>query len=542
MRVMRDFMRLKVLRWVGALLVLTTSQVTAQVIYSVDFEGAGETKAGYASGSVSLSGLSWDMTESLIGIDAADFKNGVRSARMRGYGISSMTMLSDLPNVGQISFLYRRYGTDAQVDWRVEYSTNQGVSWTQIGSDFTAPATDDVQTFSANVNLNVPIRFRIKRATESGVANRRLNIDDITFTQFVCETESFITETACLSYDFFGNELTASGDYQHVLLNGNVAGCDSTVNLTLTIVSGFTYYADTDEDGYGDPNVSVESCTQPMGYVTNADDCNDTDASLPAIYYADNDLDGYGAGSELLFCSFPGVGYSIFNTDCDDDDEQVFPGAVELCDGKDNDCNGFVDDGLTLTDYFVDADGDGFGAGVAQSFCSDPGAGFSLNNDDCNDNDDTVYPGASEILDDGIDQDCDGQDASAFGSQIGIYEFNGTIDCNTQDVQANVGAFNVSFSDYTSENTSCANAGGVFNRNNWNTAAEIDLTEYNEFSLTTDDCYELTLTKLSFDHRVSNVTSVPTWYVRSSVDGFASDLASGNSGTISGQCGSDSWT
>lgn len=282
-----------------------------------------------------------------------------------------------------------------------------------------------------------------------------------------CDTESFIEETACQTYDFHGNELTMSGDYQHVLDGANAAGCDSTVNLSLTIVSGFTYYADVDMDGFGDPNVTIEACSLPVGYVENADDCDDTD-------------DQIGAVSEV---------------------------------------------------YYVDADGDGFGAGDPILFCSDPGAGYSTNNDDCDDTDDTIYPGATEIPDDGIDQNCDGTDASVYGTQIGIYEFNGTTDCNTQDVEASVGLFNVSFSDFTSENTSCSSAGGVFNRNNWNISPDIDLTQYNEFSLNTDDCFELALTKLTFDHRVSNVTSVPTWFVRSSIDGFAADLASGNSGT-----------
>jgi len=153
--------------------------------YTVNFEGTGETKTAYASGTVNLSGLDWNMTDALIGTDAADFKNGLRSARMRGYGTSSMTMLADKASgIGTVSFLYRRYGTDAQVDWKVEYSTNGGTSWTQIGSPFTAPASDDVQTFSESVNSDGNIRIRIKRATESGTSNRRLNIDDITITDY----------------------------------------------------------------------------------------------------------------------------------------------------------------------------------------------------------------------------------------------------------------------------------------------------------------------------------------------------------------------
>ncbi|TCO09748.1 chitobiase/beta-hexosaminidase C-terminal domain-containing protein [Natronoflexus pectinivorans] len=152
--------------------------------YVVDFEDA--TKGSYGSGTVNLNGIDWNMTEALIGgNEPADWKNGERSARMRGYGISSMTMLEDLEDgLGTISFYYRRYGTDAQVDWIVEYSTDAGDSWTQIGSDFTAPSSDDVQLFSETVNIEGNVRIRIKRATESGTANRRLNIDDITMTAF----------------------------------------------------------------------------------------------------------------------------------------------------------------------------------------------------------------------------------------------------------------------------------------------------------------------------------------------------------------------
>ena len=152
--------------------------------YAVDFEGAGETKTSYASATVSLSGLNWDMTEALIGTTAgSDWFNGVRAARMRGYGTSAMTMLADVAGgVGTLSFSYRRYGTDAQVDWKVEYSTDGGTGWTQVGESFTAPASDDVQTFSESIDSSGNTRIRIKRATETGTSNARLNIDDISMT------------------------------------------------------------------------------------------------------------------------------------------------------------------------------------------------------------------------------------------------------------------------------------------------------------------------------------------------------------------------
>lgn len=169
-----------------SLLLLSTAATIGSADYFVDFEGDGETKTAYASGTVNLSGLDWDMTEALIGTLAADWKNGVRSARMRGYEASSMTMLQDKQGgLGNLSFLYRRYGTDIQVDWMVEYSTDQGTTWIQVGDAFTPPADDVVQVFSEPVSVEGPVRVRIKRATEDGNAtNRRLNIDDILLTDY----------------------------------------------------------------------------------------------------------------------------------------------------------------------------------------------------------------------------------------------------------------------------------------------------------------------------------------------------------------------
>jgi hypothetical protein len=111
---------------------------------------------------------------------------------------------------------------------------------------------------------------------------------------------------------------------------------------------------------------------------------------------ADADGDGYesiAAGGE----------------DCDDTDPAINPVAPELCDGIDNDCDRTVDESAAqdAREFFADADGDGYGAPeYVRTACEAP-LGFVDNSDDCDDLNDTVYPGATEYCDD-VDADCDG--------------------------------------------------------------------------------------------------------------------------------------
>jgi hypothetical protein len=220
--------------------------------------------------------------------------------------------------------------------------------------------------------------------------------------------------------------------------DANVDDADSSVDVS----TGLDFYRDLDTDGYGSPSGLVEACSQPSGTVTNALDCNDTvgtinpgatevcngidddcdllsddadgglDRTTGTLAYVDADRDGYGwSATTDRFCVVP-VGWSTTAGDCDEGRASTNPGASEICNSRDDDCDGLTDDADTSVDTstsslsYRDADGDGYGTpGTTARYCVRP-SGWSAIATDCDDTRAAVNPAASELCN-GRDDDCD---------------------------------------------------------------------------------------------------------------------------------------
>ena len=145
------------------------------------------------------------------------------------------------------------------------------------------------------------------------------------------------------------------------------------------------------------------------------DDQEGIELSDMILGYLDADGDGFAGDSEKMFCALPDD-YQTTSLDCDDGDEEIHPAADEVCDDVDNDCDELIDyddsDIVFGTDdlYYFDLDGDGFGVENESVQVCTPPEFYVSQFGDCAPNDSTVFPTAIEILNDRIDQDCDGFD------------------------------------------------------------------------------------------------------------------------------------
>ncbi len=206
-----------------------------------------------------------------------------------------------------------------------------------------------------------------------------------------------------------------------------------------------TWYADVDGDGHGDLEAETTTCEPPAEHVQNNDDCDDTDGdrfpgapelcngidddcdaliddeddnlaeSEGSVFYRDTDGDGFGETSDNTQACLQPEGFAAALGDCDDSRPEVHPGALETCNGWDDDCDELIDDADadvdlgTTRSWYADADGDGHGDPDDSTVSCAPPSGHVADGDDCNDLNPSISPSATEICDRGnVDEDCDG--------------------------------------------------------------------------------------------------------------------------------------
>lgn len=206
-----------------------------------------------------------------------------------------------------------------------------------------------------------------------------------------CSYQYTYYNSCCYTYScgsFWSPSTCCSGCYNYYWVYQTCSYQNPTYSTTVLPIVAVTYFE--------------EVCN-------NLDDDCDTqiDEGVQNNYYVDTDVDGFGSGAATAACTAP-TGYVASNTDCDNNNAAVNPGAAEVCNSIDDDCDSFIDEDA-VNSYYLDSDSDGYGNLSSMSSmvgCSAP-SGYSSNNTDCNDNNSTVHPNATEICN-MLDEDCDG--------------------------------------------------------------------------------------------------------------------------------------
>jgi len=170
-----------------------------------------------------------------------------------------------------------------------------------------------------------------------------------------------------------------------------------------SLYQGQSLYEDQDGDTYttlSAPSLVCIGVSVPAGFITTSGgiDCddNDTQVGLPPVYYVDTDNDGFGVGNGIPYCQNPGAGFALNNIDCDNSNANVYRNGS----------------------FFVDADADGYTvSSVVLCYGANTPVGYSATSlgFDCNDNNAAINPAATEVPNNGIDENCNGSDSVSVG-------------------------------------------------------------------------------------------------------------------------------
>ncbi|MFV1883667.1 MAG: T9SS type A sorting domain-containing protein [Balneola sp.] len=160
---------------------IVSASTTTHAQLFEDFE-SGE-KSSYSGASVTLSTGSWFLDDALLGSLSNDKFNGTKSVRMdrRDGKTGNIYMQFDKPNgADEVSFYLAHYGNQAEgAELQVQYSTNGGNTWQNIGDAIPAPFALTEYTIPVQVDGNIRFKFIQSAGTD------RMNIDDIRITDYI---------------------------------------------------------------------------------------------------------------------------------------------------------------------------------------------------------------------------------------------------------------------------------------------------------------------------------------------------------------------
>jgi hypothetical protein len=316
-----------------------------------------------------------------------------------------------------------------------------------------------------------------------------------------------------------------------------LSACEGDGGEDCTEFEDFEAFIDVDGDGFGRDSAGLV-CKLENQMVLENGDCNDLD---PAVfpgqeetcngidddcaagiddgfelhqYWNDDDRDGFGADyPSQLACEKESDAWVRNTDDCDDTEPTRNPDAVEICnEGVDDDCDGLSEEGdpdldiTTKLRFYTDADADGYGDPTVFIDACAPSAGTVLDDTDCNDRQSAVHPGAVEICNDGVDDDCDlladdddssldlntlltwydDLDADGFGNPGGVLQacapnqpnmVSNDLDCDDQTFDINPDATEVL-------------CDGLDNDCTFLTTDDVD-EDFDGFTLCVDDCLDV---------------------------------------------------
>ncbi len=151
------------------------SDTTADLVWKEDFETG--SKSSYTSGSVNCTMGSWTFSDALIGTSVTDRKNGLQSARLQTADLYMNFDKTD--GADTVKIYHAKYGNDANSAWKLQISTDGGLSWNDFGSPVNTISTTLTPAIFV-VKQQGNVRFNINKTSSI-----RINIDDITISNYV---------------------------------------------------------------------------------------------------------------------------------------------------------------------------------------------------------------------------------------------------------------------------------------------------------------------------------------------------------------------